>query len=108
MLEKHYAKFHHSAIGGSVEIIGRPFSVVGLLEIKEGAQIASSNIYLSLRDAQNFLGGESNGVNILYLRLKNPSLLSQVKSKHRRSRSTGFRSPLRFIPGTDGRGLEDF
>jgi putative ABC transport system permease protein len=80
VLEKHYAKFHHTKLGGTVEINGRPFSVVGLLEIKEGSQIASSNIYLPLQDAQKLLGGDSNGVNIAYLRLKNPSLLSQVKT----------------------------
>jgi putative ABC transport system permease protein len=113
VLEKHYAKFHHTQIGGTVEINGRLFSVVGLLEIKEGSQIASANIYLPLQDAQNLLGAGlggvnpvrnssealnpagiilksnpaveqrgiiSNGVNIVYLRLKNPSLLSQVKT----------------------------
>jgi putative ABC transport system permease protein len=117
VLEKHYAKFHHTQIGGTVEINGHPFNVVGLLEIKEGSQIASANIYLPLQDAQNLLGGESggvnpvrnssgasnprgnilksnpgiggtmqqegiisNGINIAYLRLKNPSLLSQVKT----------------------------
>ena len=124
VLEKHYAKFHHAQLGDKVEINGRPFSVVGLLEIKEGSQIASANIYLSLQDAQSLLGAESgavnpvrnssrydskpsgaltptgiilksnpaiggtveqrgfipNGVNIVYLRLKNPSLLSQVKT----------------------------
>jgi putative ABC transport system permease protein len=96
-------------MGDTLEINGRPFSVVGFLEIKEGSQIASANIYLPLRDAQGLLGGElagvhpvrnsngalppagidlksveqrgiiSNGVNIVYLRLKNPSLLSEVK-----------------------------
>ena len=117
VLEKHYAKFQHKKIGDAVEINGRPFSVVGLLEIKEGSQIASANIYLPLQDAQGLLGAESgsvhpvrnssgalnpagiilksnpaiggtveqrgiisNGVNIVYLRLKNPSLLSQVKT----------------------------
>ena len=80
VIEKHYAKFHHTQIGGTVEITGRPFSVVGLLEIKEGSQIASANIYLPLADAQTLLGGESNGVNVVYLRLKNPSPLSQVKT----------------------------
>jgi len=113
VLEKHYAKFQHKKIGDTLEINGRPFSLVGLLEIKEGAQIASANIYLSLLDAQSLVGGESgsvnpvrnssgalntagiitdpapateqrsiisNGVNIVYLRLKNPSLLSQVKT----------------------------
>jgi putative ABC transport system permease protein len=80
VLEKHYAKFQHKKMGDTVEINGRPFRVVGLLEIREGSQIASSNIYLSLLDAQTLLNGDSNGVNIAYLRLKNPSLLSQVKT----------------------------
>ena len=77
-----------------MEINGRPFSVVGLLEIKEGSQIASANIYLPLQDAQSLLGGESSGVNIVYLRLKNPSLLGQVKTTHRQVSSMGFLSPV--------------
>jgi len=80
VIEKHYAKFQHKKMGDALEINGRPFSVVGLLEIKEGSQIASANIYLPLQDAQGLLGAESSGVNIVYLRLKNPSLLSQVKT----------------------------
>ena len=80
VLEKHYAKFQHKKLGDAIEINGDPLNVVGLLEIKEGSQIASSNVYLPLQDAQNLLGGESSGVNIVYLRLKNPSLLSQVKT----------------------------
>jgi putative ABC transport system permease protein len=112
VIEKHYAKFQHKKMGDTLEINGRPFSVVGLLEIKEGSQIASANIYLPLQDAQGLLGAESSGVNpvrdssgalnpagiilksdaiaqrgiisnrvnIVYLRLKNPSLLSQVKT----------------------------
>ena len=63
VIEKHYAKFHHTQVRGTIEIDGRPFSVVGLLEIKEGSQIASANIYLPLQDAQSLVGGESTGVN---------------------------------------------
>jgi ABC-type antimicrobial peptide transport system permease subunit len=81
VLEKHYAKFHHSQLGSTMTIGGHPFTVVGLLEIKEGAQIASSNIYLPLADAQKLLPEEAKGVNIVYLRLSNPSLLSQTKSQ---------------------------
>jgi putative ABC transport system permease protein len=81
VLEKHYAKFQHAGVGTIFTIGGRPFNVVGLLEIKEGAQIASSNIYLSLGDAQKLLAGEGGGVNIVYLRIENPSLLTQVKSR---------------------------
>jgi putative ABC transport system permease protein len=80
VLEKHYAKFHHTKLGGAMTIGGHPFTVVGLLEIKEGSQTASANIYLPLRDAQD-LSGNAGGVNIVYLRLANPSLLGQVKSR---------------------------
>jgi putative ABC transport system permease protein len=81
ILEKHYAKFHHASIGTKMKIGGRDFTVVGLLEIKEGSQIASANIYLPLADSQKLLGKESSGVNVVYLRLQNPSLLSQVKTE---------------------------
>jgi ABC-type antimicrobial peptide transport system permease subunit len=80
VLEKHYAKFHHTKLGEAMTIGGHPFTVVGLLEIKEGSQIASANIYLSLKDAQA-LSGNGDGVNIVYLRLQNPSLLTKVKSQ---------------------------
>jgi putative ABC transport system permease protein len=81
VLEKHYAKFHHTKLGDKMRIGGRDFSVVGLLEIKEGSQIASANIYLPLVDAQKLLGEESKAFNVVYLRLKNPSLLSRVKTQ---------------------------
>jgi ABC-type antimicrobial peptide transport system permease subunit len=81
VLEKHYAKFRHAGIGSKLKIGGHNFSVVGLLEIKEGSQIASANIYLPLADARKLLGDESKGVNVVYLRLKNPSLLGQVKTR---------------------------
>jgi ABC-type antimicrobial peptide transport system permease subunit len=80
VLEKHYARFHHTILGDAMTIGGHPFSVVGLLEIKEGSQIASANIYLPLKDAQE-LSGSVNGVNIVYLRLQNPALLGRVKSR---------------------------
>jgi putative ABC transport system permease protein len=79
VLEKHFAKFRRTQAGGTININGSPFTVVGLLEIKEGSQIAAANIYLPLVDAQKLLGAESKDINIVYLRLKNPSLLSQVK-----------------------------
>jgi putative ABC transport system permease protein len=80
-LEKHYAKFHHTIIGNKIEIGGRHFIVTGLLEIKEGAQIASANIYMLLSDARMLSGSGSDAVNIIYLRLNEPSYQSLVKSK---------------------------
>ncbi len=81
LLEKHYAKFQQTRMEDSFSIGNRPFKVVGLLEIKEGSQIASANIYLSLEDAQTLVEGESKGVNLVYLRFKNLSLLTPVKSR---------------------------
>ena len=81
VLEKHYAKFHQARVGDALSIGGRSFTVVGLLEIREGSQIASANIYLPLADAGTLTEGETRGVNIVYLHLKNPSLLTQVKTQ---------------------------
>jgi ABC-type antimicrobial peptide transport system permease subunit len=81
VLEKHYAKFHQSRVGDDFSVGGRSFKVVGLLEIREGSQIASANIYLPLADAQNLIEGEAKGVNVVYLHLKNPSLLARVKTQ---------------------------
>jgi len=53
--------------------------VVGLLEIREGAQVASANIYLSLFEAQSLINQGPGGVNVVFLRLKSPSLFGQVK-----------------------------
>jgi ABC-type antimicrobial peptide transport system permease subunit len=81
ILEKHYAKFHHTRLNDTVAINGRSFKVVGLLEIREGAQIVSSNIYLPLQDAQDLLGVQPGTVNVVFIHLKSPSLLTQVKSQ---------------------------
>ncbi|MFA5182305.1 MAG: ABC transporter permease [Syntrophales bacterium] len=81
VLEKHYAKFHNADLGDPFTIGGRLFRVVGLLEIREGAQIASANIYLSLADAQDLMGNESKGVNLVYLHLQDPSRLNQTKTE---------------------------
>jgi putative ABC transport system permease protein len=81
VLEKHFAKFHGAGIGSKWKIAGSSFTVVGLLEIREGSQIASANIYLPLEDAQRLLSGEAKGVNLVYLRLKDPALLDRVKTQ---------------------------
>jgi putative ABC transport system permease protein len=81
VLEKHFAKFHQTGLGGTMAIGGQSFTVVGLLEIKEGSQVAAANIYLPLAEAQKLVPGEVKGVNLVYLRLHNPALLSRVKGE---------------------------
>ncbi len=80
-LEKHFASFHHLRRGDILRIGNGQFKVVGLIEIKEGAQIASATLYLPLVEARALLGGEPDAVNLLYLRLNNPSLLNRVKAR---------------------------
>jgi ABC-type antimicrobial peptide transport system permease subunit len=81
VLEKHYAKFRQARTGETFQIGARPFTVVGLLEIREGSQLASANIYLPLTAAQTLIEGGSSGVNIAYLRLKNPSMLPDIRKR---------------------------
>jgi putative ABC transport system permease protein len=81
VLEKHFAKFHRIKLGDSFGIGGRSFSVVGLLEIKEGAQVAAANIYLPLKDAQSLLAGKPSDVNIVYLHMQNPAEINESKKQ---------------------------
>jgi ABC-type antimicrobial peptide transport system permease subunit len=81
VLEKHFAKFHKVKLNDSFQISERPFSVVGLLEIKEGSQVASANIYLPLTDAQSLLAGNAGEVNIVYLHMKNPAQIDAIKAQ---------------------------
>ncbi|MBT6501643.1 MAG: ABC transporter permease [Deltaproteobacteria bacterium] len=80
-LEKHFAKFRKTQLGDVFQISGHPFTVVGTIGIKEGAQVTAANIYMSLDDAQNLLGKNPDAVNLIYLRLKNPSMVNRVKSE---------------------------
>jgi ABC-type antimicrobial peptide transport system permease subunit len=80
LIEKHYAKFIHKKVGDNLEIGGKGYNVVGLLEIREGAQVASANMYLPLVDAQSLIHEEPGSANVIFIRLKSPSLLGQVKT----------------------------
>lgn len=80
LVEKHYAKFAHTKMGDSIEIGGRSYKVVGLLEIREGAQAASANMYLPISEARDLIGTGADSANVVFLRLKNPSQLGSVKA----------------------------
>lgn len=80
-LEKHFAKFQETAVG-DIFLVGRkPFTVAGLLEIREGAQVAAANIYMPLKSAQILLGDKTNALNVIYLRLENPAMLSSISTQ---------------------------
>jgi len=81
LVEKHFAKFRGIHLGDSLDIGGKPFSVVGMLEIREGAQVAASNIYLRLADAQSLLPEAQDPINVVYLRLRDPAMQGVVQQK---------------------------
>jgi putative ABC transport system permease protein len=80
-LEKHFARFQKLAIGDMLLVGEKSFKIVGLIEIKEGAQVASGNIYMSIDSARMLLGEGPDAVNLIYMRLKNPSMLNHIKSQ---------------------------
>jgi putative ABC transport system permease protein len=81
LVEKHFAKFRGIHMGDSLDIGGKSFAVVGMLEIREGAQVAASNIYLRLADAQSLLPEAQAPINVVYLRLRDPAMQGAVQQK---------------------------
>jgi putative ABC transport system permease protein len=80
-LEKHFARFHKITPGSTYRVGTKPFTVVGLIEIEQGAQITAANIYMPLDGARMLLGSKPDALNVLYLRLKNPSSLNPIKTR---------------------------
>ncbi|OGR39585.1 MAG: hypothetical protein A2051_11075 [Desulfovibrionales bacterium GWA2_65_9] len=81
LVEKHYAKFNHLGLGSALDLGGKPFTLVGLVEIKQGAQVASTNFYLSLEDARGLADTQPDAVNQMALRLIDPAMQDQVKAR---------------------------
>jgi len=79
LVEKHYAKFNHLALGSALDLGGKPFTVVGLVEIKQGAQVAAANYYLRFEDARALADAPPDAVNQVALRLTDPAMQDQVK-----------------------------
>jgi putative ABC transport system permease protein len=73
VLESHYAKFYGLKVGDHLTIAEHQFPVVGVYEVREGAQLTSANIYLPLADAQILAGVDNDTVNSIYLKIKDAS-----------------------------------
>ena len=80
-IEKHFAKFQKAGLGDMFEIGGYTFTIAGIIEIKEGAQVAAANIYMPLGSARMLLARKPDAINLIYLRLNDPGQLNQIKSK---------------------------
>ena len=80
-LEKHFARFHKTGLDETLQIGGRTFTIAGIIEIKEGAQVSAANIYMPLGSARMLLARKPEAINLIYLRLKDPSMLNPIKSQ---------------------------
>jgi len=79
-LEKHFANFQKAGLGDEFQIGGHTFTIAGIIEIKEGAQVAAANIYMPLGSARMLLAQKPDAINLIYLRLNDPSMLNPIKS----------------------------
>jgi lipoprotein-releasing system permease protein len=66
VLESHYANFNHFKTGSKITLGNETFTVIGIIGVKEESQVFSSNVYVSLADAQKISG--INGYNQVYLK----------------------------------------
>jgi len=80
-LEKHFARFQKAGLGDPFLIGGHTFTITGIIEIKEGAQISAANIYTPIDSARMLLAQKPEAINLIYLRLKDPSMLNPIKSQ---------------------------
>jgi len=80
-LEKHFARFQKVVPGDTFQIGGHTFTIAGIIEIKEGAQVSAANIYMPLDSARMLLARNPEAMNLIYLRLNDPSMLNPIKSQ---------------------------
>jgi putative ABC transport system permease protein len=70
VLESHFARFYGYKVGKPITISGKLFTIVGIYEVREGAQLTAANVYLPLNEAQALAGVDQNTINQVYLGLK--------------------------------------
>jgi putative ABC transport system permease protein len=77
VLESHYAAWYNIHAGDTITLGGKKLLVTGTVEIKEGSQIAASNIYIPLKDAQEIMGVRS-GTNLVFIKVDQTSRTQMV------------------------------
>jgi putative ABC transport system permease protein len=69
LVERHYGAFYRLEPGSTIEIGGKPFSIVGVIDVKEGSQIAASNFYMDIGQARSLAGLSEGLVNQVFLKV---------------------------------------
>lgn len=81
VVDRHYAAFFGLESGEMVEIGGRPFTVIGVIEVPGGNQAAAANFYLPLADAQALAGLGGDQINQIYVRAAQAGDVESVVSE---------------------------
>jgi len=79
MVEKHFAKFYGLKAGDSLQLGNTAFEVIGVLAVQDKSQVAATNIFIDVADAQVLLG--TQGYSQLYLRLDSLSSENAVRAE---------------------------
>lgn len=102
VVESHYAGWYNIHTGDTITLGGKKFQVTGIVEIKEGSQIAASNIYIPLMEAQEILGAGS-GVNLVFIKVGETSqtqkVMKEVKESLREVEVSSSDSALQLMGG---------
>lgn len=78
VLESHFARFYKLKVGEQLAIAKRQFTITGIYEVREGAQLTAINVYLPLADAQALAGVGPDIVNMVYAQLKDANRWRQA------------------------------
>lgn len=77
LMENHFAKFHKKKIGDKIDLGGRPFTIVGLVEQKEGSTVSSSNVYIRIEEAREIANLPQGSANMIFATLE-PGVAPEV------------------------------
>ncbi len=78
VLDLHYARFYDLDAGSQVEVGGRRFQVVGVVELTETSQAAAANVYVPLTQARALAGLGADQVNQIYVQVSSAAGVDAV------------------------------
>jgi putative ABC transport system permease protein len=79
LVERHYGAFYRLQPGSSFDIAGKPFTIVGVVDIKEGSQIVASNFYMDIDESRVLAGLPEGLVNQVFLKVADMAETEHVK-----------------------------
>ena len=81
LVERHYGAFYRLDPGAAVELAGQPYTVVGVVDIQQGSQIAASNFYVNIDRARALVDLPPDAVNQVFLKVARIDRTEDVKAR---------------------------